>query len=212
MELSPEQKTVHDWLDSKLRLPVFAEAYLAALCLMRARRPGYIPLVGHIGRDFMNILPTTVGGIGTSQVQYKDLVDKVEDRWSSVGTGRGFGTPGDSTEGHVIPYETSRLIQKLIDEHNKGRERNGIRNSLFFSTFLDYDHIERIPTHLLRDWREARDWFQKVAHLRQQPLPGNASQLVDQHFQTLKDGLYVAASSEVDRLKGLHEILEETNS
>ena len=212
MQLSPEQKTVYDWVDSKLQMPLFAEAYLAALCLMRAKHPGYIPLVAHTGRDFMNILPTTVGGIGTSQVQYVPLVEDVKARWSSVGTGRGFGTPGDSTEGHVIPYETSHLIQRLIDEHTEGRERSSIRDSLFFSTFLDYDHIERIPTHLLRDWREARDWFQKVAHLRQQPLPGNASQLVDQHFQTLQDGLYVAASSEFDRLKGLYEILEETNS
>ena len=212
MELSPEQKTVHDWLDSKLRLPVFAEAYLAALCLMRARRPGYIPLVGHIGRDFMNILPTTVGGIRTSRVQYVQLVDNVKARWSSVGTGPGFGTSGGSTEGQVISYETSQRIQELIDEHNKGRERSGSRDLLFFSTFLDYDHIQRIPAHLLRDWRDARDWFVKVAHLRQQPLPGNAAELVDQYFQTLKDGLYVAASSELDRLKGLHEILEETNS
>ena len=212
MELSPEQKTVYDWLDSKLQMPVFAEAYLAALCLMRAKRPGYIPLVAHIGRDFMNILPTTVGGIETSRVEYEQLVDEVKARWSSVGTGPGFGIPGESTEGHIIPYKTSHLIQKLIDEHNKGRERSGLRDSLFFSTFLDYDHKDRIPTHLLRDWRAARDWFVKVAHLRLQPLPGDASELVEQHFQTLQEGLYVAASSEFDRLKGLHEILEDTNS
>ena len=212
MELSPEQNTVYEWLYSKLQMPVFAEGYLAALCLMRAKRPGYIPLVAHIGRDFMNILPTTVGGMGSGRVQYELLVDKVKASWSSVGTGPGFGIPRDSTEGHVVAYETSRVIQELIDKHTEGRERSEIRDSLFFSIFLDYDHVERIPTHLLRDWREARKWFLKVAHLRQQPLPGDASQLVDQHFQTLQDGLYVAASSEFDRLKGLHEILEATNS
>ena len=212
MQLSTEQKTVYDWLGNELQMPLFAEAYLAALCLMTVKRPGYIPLVAHIGRDFMNILPTTVSGIGTRQVQYVELVGKVKAHWSSVGTGPGFGTSLGSTEGHVISDETSRRIQELIDEHNKGRERSGSRDLLFFNTFLDYDHKDRIPAHLLRDWRDARDWFAKVAHLRQEPLPGNAAKLVDQHFQTLKDGLYVAASSEFDRLKGLHEILEATNS
>ena len=212
MELAPEQKTVHEWLDSKLQMPVFAEAYLAALCLMHAKCPGYIPLVAHIGRDFINILPTTVSGIGTSRVQYEHLVEEVKAGWSSVGTGPGFGTSGGSTGGHVVPYETSHRIQKLIDEHNKGRERSGLRDSLFFSIFLDYDHKDRIPAHLLRNWRAAREWFLKVAHLRQQPLHGDASDLVEQHFQTLQEGLYVAASSEFDRLKGLHEILEDTNS
>ena len=212
MELSQEEKTVYDWLDSKLQMPVFAEAYLAALCLMRAKRPGYITLVAHTGRDFMNILPTTVGDIGTSQVQYVQLVEAVKGNWSSTGTGLGFGNSGDSTEGQVIPYETSHAIQKLIDEHNGGRERSEIRDSLFFSIFLDYDHKENIPANLLRDWKQAREWFQQLAHLRQQPLPEYAPQLVEQHFQTLQEGLYAAASTEFDRLKDLHEILEETNS
>ena len=212
MELSPEQKTVHEWLDSKLEMPLFADGYLAALCLMSAKCPGYIPLVAHIGRDFMNILPTEARGMGTSQVQYVELVKEVKAHWSSVGTGLGFGTSAGSTEGQVISYETSRSIQKLIDEHDKGRERSGIRDSMFFSTFLDYDNIDRIPAHLLRDWREAREWFVRVAHLRQQAHSGDASELVERHFQTLQGGLYVAASSEFDRLKGLYEILDETNS
>ena len=212
MELSPEQKTVHEWLDSKLEMPVFADGYLAALSLMSAKRPGYISLVAHIGRDFMNILPTTVRGIATSQVQYVDLVEEVKTHWSGVGTGPGFGPSAGSSEGQVFSYEASRSIEKLLDEHDKGRERSGIRDSMFFSTFLDYENDERIPAHFLRDWSDARKWFGRVAHLRQPPLPGDASQLVDLHFQTLQGGLYAAASSEFKRLKDLHEVLAATNS
>ena len=212
MELSPEQKTVYEWLDETLEMPVFAEAYLAALRLMSAKHPGYITLVAHTGRDFMNILPTVVGEIGTSQVQYVHLVGKVEDSWSNVGTGSGFVNSGEFTEGHVIPYETHHAIQELLDKHAKGRERSEIRDSLFFSTFLDYDHKDKIPANLLRDWKQAREWFGKVAHLRPQPLPEDAPQLVEKHFETLQEGLYAAASTEFDRLKDLHEILEETNS
>ena len=212
MKLSPDQKTVHEWLDSKLEMPVFADGYLAALSLMSAKRPGYIPLVAHIGRDFMNILPTAVRGISTSQVQYFDLVKKVKTHWNGGGTGPGFGPSSGPTEGQVISYEASGSIQELIDEHDKGRARSGIRDFLFFSTFLDYDNDETIPDHLLKDWREARNWFLSVAHLRQKSLPGDAPEVVERHFQTLQGGLYSAASSEFDRLKGLYEILEETNS
>lgn len=212
MKLSPEEKTVYEWLDGKLVMPVFAEAYLAALCLMRTKRPGYITLVAHTGRDFMNILPTTVGDIGTSQVQYVPLVGKVKDRWGNLGTGFGLGNSGELTEGHLIPYDTSAAIQELLDEHTRGRERSEIRDSLFFSIFLDYDHKDKIPANLLSDWKRARDWFLTVAHLRRQPLPEDAPQLIEKHFQTLQEGLHTAATSEFDRLKDLHDILEETNS
>ena len=60
MILSPEQQTVFDWLNTKLALPVFAEAYKGAWQLLATCMPGYITLVAHISRDLMNFLAPTL--------------------------------------------------------------------------------------------------------------------------------------------------------
>ena len=49
------------------------------------------------------------------------------------------------------------------------------------------------------------------AHLRDSAFEMDASTEVERHFQTLDDLLYNAASSELEQLRSLHEILEETN-
>ena len=49
------------------------------------------------------------------------------------------------------------------------------------------------------------------AHLRDSAFEMDASTEVEKHFQTLDDLLYNAASSELDRIRSIDEILEETN-
>ena len=82
---------------------------------------------------------------------------------------------------------------------------------LFFSTFLDYSDKDRIPKNFLSDWKAAKKWFLKHAHLRDNEFFIDASSEVVRHFKMLDELLYVAASSEFERIKGIHDILEETN-
>ena len=49
------------------------------------------------------------------------------------------------------------------------------------------------------------------AHLRENEFEMEASSEVKKHFQTLDDVLYNAASSELERIRSINEILEETN-
>ena len=58
--LSNKQKVVFNWLNEQLRLPVYADVYKAAVDLLAKKSPGYITLVSHAGRDFMNELAATV--------------------------------------------------------------------------------------------------------------------------------------------------------
>ena len=109
------------------------------------------------------------------------------------------------------PSEIWEKINKLIDEHKAGRLRVSEADSLFFTTFLDYPDRERIPENFLREWKATRDWFVAHAHLRQGEFEMEASSEVERHFRTLDNLLYVAASSEFERIRGIYEILEETN-
>jgi len=203
--LSTEQQTVFNWLNDELQLPVYAEAYKGALDLLDKKPPGHITFVSHAGRDLMNGLARL--GTGREQVQYANRLDKLQNHWKDE-----WGTAVDNPEnGRLIPYEVCEQIQDLIDEHGTGRLRPSEAAILFFSNFLDYAYAEEIPRNLLTEWLNTKEWFMGHAHLRDSAFEMDASTEAERHFQTLDDLLYNAASSELERIRSINEILEETN-
>ena len=211
--LTKKQQCVFDWLNDKLQLPVFAGAYKGALLFLNEKPPGYITFVAHAGRDLMNRLAADVAGIKSKQVQYNQHVGELQKLWKDEWAGRPLRTPqdNDKEDGHLIPYGICQKLKKLIDEHEAGSLRSEDAGSLFFSTFLDYSDRDKIPKNFLGDWKKAKNWFNGHAHLRKKDFAKNAPSEVARHFQTLDDLLYVAASSEFERIKSIDEILEETN-
>lgn len=205
--LSTEQQTVFDWLNDELELPVYAEAYKGALNLLDKKAPGYITFASHAGRDLMNGLAQL--GSDRQQVQYANLVDELQKDWKDEW---GIVNKIDNAEnGHLIPYGVCGKIQNLIDEHRAGRLRASEAGILFFINFLDYADEAEIPRNFLTEWKDARQWFLAHAHLREGEFEMDASTEVERHFQTLDDLLYNAASTELERLRRINEILEETN-
>ena len=206
-----EQQRVFDWINSELDLPVFAEAYRTALQLLQSRSPGYVTLVCHIGRDFMNLFSKAARDITTSQVQYHQRLDKIETVWRDEWGDQGLSVEANAQVGSLIPYNVCRKIKELLDEHKTNRDPSNQPDFLFFSTFLEYEDRERVPTNFFQEWKAAKDWFVKYAHLRKGSYPEAAASEVARHFGTLDGLLHVAASRAFDRLKGINEILEETN-
>ena len=207
--LSTEQQTVYNWINDELQLPVFAEAYIGALNLLDKKLPGYITFVSHAGRDLMNGLARL--GIEPESVQYVQLVNKIQKDWEDEWGVEGVSKIDNAENGNFIPYEICEKIQVLIDQHRDGRLRASKAESLFFTTYLDYSDTEAIPQNLLTEWKRARQWFLAHTHLRDGEFEMHASSEVERHFQTLDDLLYTAASSELERIRSINEILEETN-
>ena len=209
--LTTEQQNVFNWLNDKLQVPVFAEAYKGALELLDKKPPGYITFVAHTGRDIMNLLARTITGIEGGLVQYRTHVNKLQAKWQPEWGSQGLTTSDNAQVGHLIPYDICQIIKDLIADHETGQERENMADILFFRTFLDYDDKDRIPQNFLKEWKAAKKWFLAHTHLRKERVDGDAPSEVAKHFQTLDGLLYVAASSEFERIKGIHEILEETN-
>ena len=210
--LTERQQTVFDWINDDLELPVYAEAYKGALDILNNKSPGYITFVSHAGRDLMNGLVSAVKSIGRQQVQYVQLVNAFKDDWKHEWSGEGFSTTEDNDEnGYLIPNEICKKIKKLVDEHTAGRLRAEDIDSSFFTTFLDYPDRDSIPDNLYQEWRSARRWFVEHAHLREGEFEMQAPDEVERHFQNLDNFLYAAAASELEQLRSLHDILEETN-
>lgn len=206
-----EQQCVFDWLKNKLQLTIFAETYKGTLFLLNEKPPGYITFVAHGGRDLMNGLAMTCCGIKRSQVQYQQHVDKIQNVWKDDWRAQGVTMSDDGPKGHLIPFSVCQKVRDMIEAHKAGRIRSNDADMLFFSTFLDYSDKDKIPMNFLSDWKAAKEWFQKHTHLRDNELSSDASSEVVKHFKMLDELLYVAASSEFERIKGIHDILEETN-
>ena len=210
--LTSNQQIVFDWINADLELPVYAEAYKGALDFLNKKPPGYISFVSHAGRDLMNGLASAVKGIKRQQVQYVQLVSEFKDDWKDEWGGEGFNTTEDKDENaHLIPNAICKKIKKLVDEHTAGRLRAEDTNSSFFITFLDYPDKESIPEDLSQEWRNTIQWFRNHAHLREEEFETQASDEVKRHFQNLDNFLHAAADSELEQLRGIHEILEEAN-
>ena len=209
--LTPEQQCVFDWLNDKLRRPVFAEAYKGALHMLHERSPGYITFVSHSGRDFINLLARSVRGIEGGRVDYQQHLDGLQNEWKAEwGTERLDNLDGTENV-HSIPHSTCRKIKHLIDDHKAGRSRSSDADGLFFSIFLDYGAREKIPPNFLREWKAAKRWFVGHAHLRKDDFTDSIISELEKHFRMLDNLLYVAASSEYERMQGINEILAETN-
>jgi hypothetical protein len=211
MPLSEKQQRVYDWLKDDLGLPVFADAYKGAISLLDQKPSGYISFVAHAGRDLMNRMASTVAGIKSERVQYQQHIDRLQDSWQEEWGLSGELLKEGSEKGHFIPIQVCQRITKLIEEHKAGRIRSSDADGLFFSTFLDYTDKDKIPKNFFSEWKSAKNWFLGHAHLRESSFSGSTEDELLKHFICLDGYLYIAASSQYERLKSLDEILDATN-
>lgn len=211
MSLSKEQQRVYEWLSDDLSLPVFAEAYKGSVLFIQQKPAGYITFVAHMGRDMMNGLAAAVQGVDRKQVQYVQLVNNFQDDWLDEWRCDNKLLTYENINSYSIPAKVCQKISTLIDEHKSGRRRSADTSGLFFSTFLDYSDIKKIPGNLISEWEAAKAWFFRHAHLRDKPFHAETDNDLVKHFNCLDGYLHIAASSQYDRLKDLNEILDATN-
>lgn len=209
----PEQQRqkIHKWLKDDLNQPIYAEAYYGAAKMMDSCPPGYITFVSHAGRDLMNRLAQDENNISGERVQYPDLVDRVQEVWQASWNTTPAVTENPETSFHAIPFLVCDKIKELLREHSEGRRRSESASEMFFATYLDYKDREKIPGNLQHDWKEAKKWFNKHAHLREKPFNEETTRQLRHHFRILEALFHTAASSHIERIGKLDEILEDTN-
>ena len=195
-QLTDRQQKIYDWL-KRLQLPVYAEAYKGAVRALEERSPGFGTFVSHTGRDIMNSLATTIVGMGSRQVQYRQLVDKLEQNWP-------YQQDGDS-----IDPEIYSEIGNLIEEHKDGRRRNQEASDLFFDICLNCPEKEK--DSFKKKWKSEKDYFLKCAHLREADLTDETLELIAGNFEFLEEFLYTAAELEYSRIKILDKTIAEAN-
>lgn len=209
--LTSKQQTVYNWINDDLELPEYAKTYKGAIEQLNEKSSGYITFVSHAGRELMNGLVPAAEGVKREQVQYIQHVNAIQDVWNKEWDVNDFTAPENSKEEYMISYNILEKIQELIDDHEEGRLRAKDIDRSFFTTFLDYTNDESIPPNLTKEWKNARNWFVGHVHLRENAFSIETYQEIERHFENLDNILYTAADSEIEILRGIHEILDKTN-
>lgn len=210
--LNPKQQRIYEWIDDTLRLPVYADVFRSAAVLFNQQFPGYMPFVAHAGREIMNGLARAYRGDERIQVQYVNHLNKIAPKWDDRWGGP-FGFDGqEEPSHHEIPRDICKMVKSLIDEHREGRLRSQETNEVFFLTFLDCEDRNEIPETSMQEWKDAKNWFSGRAHISENTFGPDQEPVLAQHFQTLETYLSIAANSrQYKRIRGIDDILEETN-
>ncbi len=208
---SSKQQRIYKWIHDTLQQPVYADVFRGATILLAEKSPGYVTFVAHAGREIMNGLVRTIREDKRTQVQYKDLIDKIAPEWlDQWGAPIGFSDSEEPSH-HNIPRNVCVMIKSLIDDHEKGRVRNKETGEVFFSEFFDYSDRDKIPKNFVKQWKDTKDGFLKYAHIREKSPSVDVETEIAEHFQHLESFLHAAASSQYKRIREIDEILEETN-
>ena len=159
----------------------------------------------------MNGLARTVRGDKRQQVQYVDYLNKIATDWNNQwGSPIGFSASEEPSH-HEIPHAVCVMLKTLIDDHREGRIRKAESNEVFFFTFLRYEDRGRIPGNFMREWEDARKWFEECAHIGKDTSMAEVETQTEKFFLFLESMLHAAASSQYERIGGIDEILDETN-
>ena len=159
----------------------------------------------------MNGLARTIRGEVRQQAQYVNRLDEIELHWDDAWGAPGRFSDSEEPSHRAIPRSICLKLQELIEDHRTGRRRSRETNEVFFSTFLSYRDRDDIPGNFIGEWNDAKRWFQEHAHAREDLPSEEAVTQIEKHFSFLESMLEVAAGSQYERIKGLDEILAETN-
>ena len=209
--LTTEQQTIYSWMSDKLQLPVYADVFRGAVIFLNKKTSGHVTFVAHAGREIMNGLARTVRGDKRIRVDYVKHLDGIEAVWEDKWAAPAGFSDVEGNSHYNIPHEVCEKIRSLIIDHKEERNRSAESDEVFFSTFLDYNDRDRIPENFMKEWRDAKKWFNGCAHIRKTAFDSDTDSSAEIHFTNLEGFLHVAASSEFKRIKGINEILEETN-
>lgn len=206
-----DREKIYRWIKEVLDLAIYADVYKGATYVLCSKTPGYVSFVCHACRDIINGLAKDYKGITRDRVDYVKLIDKLKTQWDFSWGVKSTISDEELTISKNIPLKTCYLLQEIVEEHNKGRERAEEVSFLFFQTFLDYKDKDKIPIKIIENWRESSKWFVKHAHSRKKSYDADVDKKLEKLFLDFEMTLLTAADSLTNRLKDIDAILEETN-
>ncbi|MEW6542562.1 MAG: hypothetical protein AB1411_03010 [Nitrospirota bacterium] len=205
--------------------PSLGELYEGAVkMLFENTIPGRTRFIAHAVRDIRNRLPEVISGLkGGARFEWKQHLDELTDAWQKAGfsldsslpvTMTQSGTSSDSRSSNVtLPPHLFRRIAKMLEEYSRTREtRRSAAIRLFEGCAPENKQQKDALEPIVSQWMDITEWFVNTVHDSGQPDGDYDCAEFTRHFLLFEDTLIALLGQFFTTIKGLDEILEDTNS
>ena len=211
MNWSPKRNELLKWFSRNAK--PLAEAYEGAVRLLdEANFPGRVHFIAHAVRDIADRLvfvldPQLEGG----RVQYENEMDGIEKLWPELQTIQET-TDGSAVKDTVtIGYRLASKIDALVRAHGERRQRPSNYELLFRFLMRKEPTQAQVNQRVTSDFKETREWFMKLTHLRNREAPKVDENELQAQFSKFEGMLYSFVGDFFTSTGELDEILHKAN-
>ncbi len=198
------------WLQS--RAPSLAAAYEGAVGLVGNRSfPGRVHFIAHAVRDISDRLvfcldPSLDGG----RVEYHSHLDGISKHWQLLDDLVETSANSDGADSALIPLKAARMVDELVKEHRKSRERTGNFELLFRHLMAgDSAHAEMVK-RVVSAFKQTHAYFKAHAHLTTELRTHNEVDL-QKEFEAFEKALHSFVGGFFTGTREIDAIIEQAN-
>lgn len=210
--MSPRRAELLKWFKENA-LPL-ADAYEGAIMMLEQKTfPGRIHFISHAVRDIADRLAFVLDPqLEGSRVPYENALDQIGPLWPHIDSTQ---TQSDQTPGasdHVkIEYRLALIINAIVEKHRERRKRPSNSELLFRYLMRREASVSDVNRGLVQNFKNTREWFMKLTHLRDNAAPVVDEQELLAKFEAFEGMLHSFVGNFFTGTKELDEILRKTN-
>ncbi len=192
---------------------IAAPAYEGAVELLaNPMFPGRARFIAHAVRDIADRLVFALEPQHEGQrVQYEEHLDTIQEHWRSPDGVCQREAPSSPAESIDITLELAGLINALVLEHRKRRQRPNAHDLLF--RFLVKGNLSPPASidGLVREFRKTAKWFMAHAHFTAEPAAPVAERDLQGRFRAFEGAIFGMVGTYFAGADAIDEILKRAN-
>jgi len=209
--LSPLRRELLQWFQREA--PSLAAAYEGAVVLLGlAAFPGRVHFIAHAVRDIADRLVFALDAdLASTRVQYENHLDAIQGQWPSLDHSLQESGSLAGADTIPIPLSVARRIDNLVVEHRNRRERPSQYELLFQRLATQDPSRAMINQRLVASFKEIRQWFMSLTHLRRSAPPEVGETELCGRFEAFEKTLHSFVGSFFTGTQELDAILQQAN-
>lgn len=190
-----------------------ADAYEGALRLLNdGDFPGRVHFISHAVRDIADRLVFVLDPQQESnRVQYENEMDWIEDKWPDIQNVGAMNDGEATTETVTVHYELAVRIDSLVKSHRDRRQRPSNYELLFRYLIRNEPNQAEVNRRLVSDFKKMRNWFMKLAHLRDKAAPEVKEDELQSQFNKFEGMLHSFVGDFFTGTAEIDDILRQAN-
>lgn len=174
--------------------------------------PGRVHFISHAVRDIADRLVFVLDPqLEGSRVQYENKLDGIMEKWPNLKKVTNTSDEDAVHDSVAIDYALASMIDSLVEDHRKRRERPSNYDLLFRYLMRNEPSRANVNKRLVIDFKKMRNWFMKLTHLRNKEMPDVNESELSKQFRNFEGMLHSFVGDFFTGKAELDEILQQAN-